>query len=292
LITTLWSGLTLGAVYAVVALQFDLVFGATGIFNFGQSGFIVLSSFFVYDLLGRHGWPVILVIPIITVATALLAVLQEQLTVRPLLRRRGGRAIESQLVTTLGAASVMEGIALLIWGSQPLAVPFFGSNRPLHALGGVVLPNELTMMATALVITGLAMFLLRHTTVGLMALATSENRSAAMLRGVNTRWVSMTSFAVAGAIAGVTAAILAPLTFASYDLGQSLVVSAFAALAIGGFGTPLGALLGGLIIGVLETFSDYLLDPNAGEIVVLGALLLALLLRPRGILGSRMARAI
>jgi branched-chain amino acid transport system permease protein len=293
--TVVLSGLTVGSIYALVALQFDLILAATGIFNFAQASYLVLGAFFVYQFVNKDGWPVLVFIPVTAVVLAILCVAQELITIRPLMRAGAGGAHGSShtaLVTTLGAASVIAGLTAMKWGAQPIPVSFVGPNRSITVLGGVVAPDDLIVIGMAIVACVACRLWLKGTRVGLSALAAAEDRSAALLRGVNVNRLTLIMFAISGVIAGLTVIAIAPITYASYTLGNTLVLKAFVALALGGFGVQYGALLGGLLIGLIEAEASYRFSDDVASLLLLGILLAVLLIRPTGILGPRGVRAI
>jgi branched-chain amino acid transport system permease protein len=291
IMTTFWSGLAVGSIYILVALQFDLIYTATRIFNFGQTGFLVLSAFGSYVFLVQWHVPWLLTVATLTAGIAALSVLQEILTIRPLLRR-GGADSHAWVVTTLGVGSALQGVALLVWGPDPRTVPFPGGADALTLLGGRVLPAELVVVSAAIAATaGMRLFLTRSR-MGLATVATAADRDLATLRGINVGRVSMASFAVGGALVGASTALIVPITFASVDMGQQLILFAFAALAIGGFGTQTGTLLGGFVVGLVQAFSSLLIGPDAGPICIMVLLLVVLCIRPAGLFAARKTRTI
>jgi branched-chain amino acid transport system permease protein len=287
-VTIIWSGLTVGAIYALIAIQYNIVFIATGIFNFAQAQLAISGTFLAY-LFGStlHLTPVV-VIALCAISCAALSMLEEIMAVLPL----QGRGYHGELVTTLGFAVVLEGVALVIWGSNPLAVNFPGSQQVLTVLGGRVLPDELVLVGATVVIMIALRVGMRRTKLGLAALAAAENRSAAMLRGVNVRFLSLFFFALAGAIAGATGIIVGPQTFAVYDGGNTLALMGFLALAIGGFGSQLGALVGGLGAGIIQALTERYLGSEYALLVLFALLVLLLLVRPQGLFGQGTLREV
>jgi branched-chain amino acid transport system permease protein len=286
--TVIWSGLGVGAIYALIAIEYNVVFVATGVFNFAQAQLAVSGTFLAYFFGTTAHLPAFAVVILSAVGGAALALVEELLAVKPL----QGRGFHGELVTTLGAAVILEGAALLLWGSQPLQVHFPGPQRVLTILTGRVLPVSLAVIGCALLVVILLHVLMRRTMIGLACLATAENRSAAMLRGVNVRMVSLLFFAIAGGLAGATGVLVGPVTFAVYDGGNSLALTGFLALAIGGFGSQGGALIGGLTVGLVQAISSRYLSAAYSDIVLFGMLLSVLLLRPQGLFGRGAQRAV
>lgn len=292
MMTTLLTGLAIGGIYAIVAMQYDLVYTATGIFNFAQASFVLLGSFMIYTLVQEQHWPVVLAVILAAAAVGVVALIQERLTIRPMQRSERLRLSHVSLLTTLGVASIVEGAMLTGWGSDPVAVPFPGSDDSIELLGGRVLPVELTLVVTAIVLTAIARLVLTRTRMGVTILATARDRNLAMIRGINVQRVSTMTFVTAGVLSGLSAILIAPVIYATYNGGHILIVACFAALAIGGFATQTGALVGGLLIGVIQSFAGYWFAPDYGMLAVLGFLLLVLLVRPAGLFGAPEGRAV
>ena len=286
--TVIWSGLGVGAIYALVAVEYNIVFVATGVFNFAQAQLAVSGTFLAYFFATKAHLPWELVVLASAAGAAGLAVFEEFAAVRPL-QGKGGHG---ELVTTLGAAVAMEGAALLIWGSDPLRVPYPGPNQPLTVLRGRVLPVELALVAASIVVVVLLRWFMKRTMIGLACLAAAENRPAAMLKGVNVRMLSLLFFAVAGALAGATGILVGPVTYAVYDGGNALALMGFLALAIGGFGSQAGALVGGLGAGIVQALSLRYLGNDYANIVLFGMLVSLLLVRPQGLFGRSAQRLV
>jgi branched-chain amino acid transport system permease protein len=286
--TTVWSGLAVGAIYVLVGVAYNIVFLSTGVFNFAQAQFLMLGTFVTYTVVITLHMPFIAAIAAGLVIGAVISIVEERIAIRPL----QGQGQHGELITTLGFAVLMAGIASLVWGSDPLPVPFFGSDRALTVLYGRVLPDELALIALASTMALGADLITRRTNLGLASLATAEDRIAAMLRGINVRTLSIGSFAVAGALCVAAGPLLAPKTFATFDLGDNLALKGFVALAIGGFGSHKGALVGGLITGLVEAGAARYFDVGYQNLAVFILLLGVLLVRPTGLFGERSHRAV
>jgi branched-chain amino acid transport system permease protein len=289
--TIIWSGLVLGAVYALVATGFTLIQLPTGVFNFAHGAIVVLGSFLAFQWLAAaglaSGWAVLLDC-VIGAAAGLLC---ELLAVRPL--RWGSASVGANvIVTTVGAATALIGLLGVAFGYQPLRVPFAGPDGNLGFLGIVAAPVEIAVLASAVVTAVVAHFWFRLARRGQAYLAVAEDRTAASLRGVNVNTLSLSAFAVAGAFGAACGLITGPITYAIPDLGASLALSGFVALALGGEGSFLGGLVGGLLVGLVATFATRYLGANFSDVAVLVLLLVTLTLRPKGLGGSAEARSV
>jgi len=284
--TTVLAGLSVGAVYALVTLGYNIVYIGSGALNFAHSNLMTLGIFLAYWGLVQLGWPIAAVIVIAALVVALAAVAQERIAIRPL------RHIQGQLVTMVGTATLITGIIEIIWGQQALTVPSFFDDAPAHLLGGAVLPDDLVIIGLAVALTAVLALASRFSLTGLAALAVSEDREAAQLRGINVRRVQFGVFALAGAIAGVLGPFLGPLTFASYTLPAALALIGFVALAIGGYGSFVASAAAAFAIGLVQTYTSRYLGANYQNLVIFAILIVVLLALPNGLAGARRERVV
>lgn len=287
--SSLYSGLAVGAVYALVALGYNVVFLASRVFNFAQAQFVTLGTFVAVIVSVQYALPVLLAVPVGAVVGAAAGVLQERLTIRPL-RRAGRDPGHGDLITTIGVAIFIEGLVLVVWGPDARAVPFPAGDRPIPLLGGTVLPAEIALVVLAVVAGLVIAQFLRRTRFGLAALACAEDPEAAGLRGIDVRTLGIAAFAVAGGLAFAVAPVVGAKTLAVYSLGTVVALKSFVALALGGFGSQAGAVVGGFAVGLVEAATVRWLGSEYGLLAVLGLLLAVLLVRPAGIFGSPAGR--
>jgi branched-chain amino acid transport system permease protein len=286
-VTTVWAGLSVGAIYVLVALGYNIVFISAGTFNFAHAFLLMVGVFLAYWGLVQRGIPVVAVFLVCGIGVMLLSAIEERVAFRPV------KQLEGHLVTAVGAATLLTGGAQLIWGTQALQVPFFtGNNAPLTVLGGRVVPDELWLIVIAVVSGVIIYTVLRRTMLGLACLAASEDREAATLRGVNARLLSLGAFAVAGAFAGLVAPFVGPKTFATITLGAALALKGFVPMALGGFGSIPGCMVGGFAVGMAEALTARWIGAVYEDLIIFGLLLLVLLIRPSGLLGERAERLV
>jgi branched-chain amino acid transport system permease protein len=286
MMTLIWSSLTIGAVYALVATGYNVVFTASGVFNFAHAQLMMLGVFLAYAGLVVLKWPIIVVFLFAGVVVFFVAALEERIAIRPV------RLAEAQLVTTVGVATLINGAAQRIWGPSPLSVPYFASNQTVTVFGGRVLPDEIVIIVTTVVVVILLMLLSKRTMIGLAMLAIAENRESALLRGVNVRRLALGAFAFSGLLAGLLGPIIGPQTFAAAGLASAIALYGFVALAIGGFGSLPGGLIGGFVVGFAEEFTARYMNSNYPDVIVFVILLAVLLLRPNGLFGKARERAV
>lgn len=286
MVTTIWSGLTLGAIYALVAAGFNLSLLPSGVFNFAQGALVVGGAFLTYYWFTTLGLPLVAVIALNAAAGAVAGVICEVVTVRPL--RWGVPALgasRAELITTVGMSVAIAGACGLKWGYQPLAVPFHGPSKVVTALGLYATPVQITLVIAAIVAcVGLSIWFHRSL-LGQACLAVAEDRGAAMHRGINVNVLSIGGFAAAGMLGGLSAMVIGPITYAYPTLGNTVALGGFVAVASGGEGSFIGGLFGGFLVGLVSQFGARYLGGTWADLMVLGVLLVTLLVRPKGLGG-------
>jgi branched-chain amino acid transport system permease protein len=285
---TIWSGLAIGAIYALVAVGFNIVFVASGTFNFAQPQFLMLGTFLSYTVVVTWRLPVVVALIAGAAVGFVIGAVEEYLAVRPL----AGSGAHGELVTTVGWSVILQGAVLLIWGSDPRLVPGLGSNHIVNVLGGRITITDLVLIVLAVLVAGATHLWFRSTRAGIASLATAEDRQAAMVRGINTRRLSTGAFAVAGALMASLGAVAAPKTYAVFTLGSVLVLKAFVAMAVGGFGSCIGALIGGFGVGIVEAEASRFWGTSYVNLTIFAVLIVVLLVRPQGMFGQRRERTV
>lgn len=285
------SGLPAGCLYALVAVSFNILYRPTNVFNFAQGDLVMLGAmlFVTLKTIGWMPWEVALVLGIAGVG--LLAVVIERVTVAPLLRRSTHG--HGWIITTLAVSMIIANVAGKVWGADPVPVsaPFGLGTEPIDIGGLLVGSYQVALVALTLVlIVGVEAFY--QTRMGRAVIGVAENRDTALLRGINPATLSVWSFFLGGAFAGLTGYLAAPLLFASTSLGAGLLLKGFATAALGGLGSNRGALIAGMVIGLTESTSASFLPAGYQNAVILAVVLTVLLFRPQGIFGNIHARAV
>ncbi|NPB08737.1 MAG: branched-chain amino acid ABC transporter permease [Thermodesulfobacteria bacterium] len=279
----LLSGLSSGAIYALIALGFGVVENSTGIVNFAQGDFLVLGAFVAYSLLVSWHVPYFLAFPLVILVTALVGLLLERLV----LSRARCREILILVFITVGASIFLRGVIKEIWGKRPLSLPPLFGEEPLRFLGVVIDPQNVGILAVALAAFFCLHLFFRYTLWGKAMRAVAADRETAALMGIPVPLVVALSFALAGALGGLAGILVAPVTPLSFDSGVVIGLKGFAAAVLGGYGHFGGALLGGLLLGLLESLSAYWISSAYKNVLAFGVLVLVLLVRPEGLLGKR-----
>jgi branched-chain amino acid transport system permease protein len=289
---TIASGLTLGAIYALIASGFILAQLPSGVFNFAQGALVIAGAFLTYYFFTSLGLPWGLVLLLNIGSGLLLGTACEVATVRPLRWGKADKGGPAELVTTIGMATLLIGGMGLIWGYNPLSVPFHGPSDVVKIFGVPVLPLEILLFAAAIVVPTALHLWFRLTRLGQSCLAVAEDREAAMLRGINVKLVSTGAFAAAGALAALSGMFIGPITYALPSLANSFALAGFVALALGGQSSFIGGLFGGMLVGLTSTFASRYVGPSYGEISVLALLLVVLTVKPHGLGGVGVARRV
>ena len=281
LLQYLISGLTSGSVYAMIALGFILIHNATGIVNFAQGEFVAFGALVAIWCSGDLNLPMpVAVLSAVVVGTALGGVLE-----RAAIRPARGASVITLIIITIGASILLRGIAMWIWGPDARAMRYFSGEEPIAVLGATIQTQSLWIMGIVLV-TMLALWLLgERTQVGKAMRACAVDREAAQLVGIPASRMVMLSFALSGMLGGLAGAIVAPPA-GQYDMGIVLGLKGFCAAILGGMGNPLGAVVGGLLLGTLESLGGAVWSPLK-DAIAFAIMLVVLLARPRGLLGRR-----
>jgi branched-chain amino acid transport system permease protein len=302
----LQDGLALGAVYALVALGFVVIYRATGVINFAQGGLVVFGAFLVYQVQstwkwfgGGGTWPGFIVSALFAmVCVALIGAAFEALV----LRRMIGQPIFAIILITIGLFLLVEPITTTIWHNPPTGVQTpFGLNRVTIGDVKILQVNIATVVLGAIVLGGFFL-LFQYTKIGVAMRATAVDQEAALAQGISVRRVFALSWAIAGAVAVVAGMMLAggagPAPGLSINLGL-IALRAFPAIILGGLDSPGGAVVGGLTIGVAQVMTGgYIssnvdvLGPEFADVVPYIIMLAVLLVRPYGLFGTREVRRV
>ncbi len=286
LLQYLFSGLTNGAIYALIALGFSIIFNATTIINFAQGEFVMLGALTVISLFSFGlSLPVAFVLAVVAVTVMGLGF--ERLAIRP---ARDSTPI-SLIIITVGGGVLLKGLAMLVWGKDAYTLPPFSGQEPLTLAGATILPQSLWIIGLTLVlVAGLEMFL-RFTLLGKAMRAASFNPVAARLVGIRVSQMVQFSFGLSAALGAAAGVMIAPITMGVYDMGTMLGLKGFCAAVIGGLGSSFGGVLGGVVLGVAEAFASGLLSSGYRDAVAFLILLLVLFFRPQGLIGFRSSRS-
>ncbi len=280
LIQFLLSGLTIGAVYALVALGFTIIYNACDVVNFAQGEFVMLGGMLTVAGYGA-GLPLPLAALLAIIATTLVGVGLNKFAIEP----AKGAPVVSLIVITIGASIFIRGVTQILIDKQLHRFPAFSGDGPIALFGASVLPQSLWVMAGAVsVFAGLWAFFTK-TLTGRAVLATANNRLAAQLVGINTNFVMTLAFALSASIGALAGVLVTPITLTSYNLGISLAFKGFAAAMLGGMGNPKGALVGGFVLGLIEAMTAGYISSNYKDAAAFVVILAVLFAMPQGLFG-------
>lgn len=283
-LSLLVTGLSTGAVYGLMAIGLTLIFGVMRVINFAHGTFIVLAMYLVIELF-HHGIDPYLSLVIVVPVMFALGLLTYRFALAPLVDR--GSSHTSQAVATLGLALVMVNLILIWQGGEGSVVRTSYSTSTID-LGEVVIsvPRLIAFVASLVIAFG-CFLLLRRTWLGLGIRATAQDQQAAELSGVSGRRANLIVFGLGTALAGVAGALMIPFFAVSPNVDISLALTAYVVVILGGLGSISGAVVGGLLIGVIESFTAFYADPQLKEVAYLLVFVAVLIVRPSGLLGTR-----
>ena len=281
----LFQGIGIGSVYALVALGFVLIFRATNVVNFAQGEFSMVAAFLMVVFAVDLGWPYWLSFLISLAGMALFGALFNLAVYYPLRHR----SFLPVIISTIGASIFLANSMLALYGPQPQVLPGWFETQGFQA-GPVYLDSQyLLIIAVTMVLVALQYWFFERTMLGKKMQATSQDKEMASLLGIPVSVMIMLTFVISALIGGIAGILVAPILFVSIGMGGAIALKAFAATIIGGFGDVAGAIIGGLALGIIETFgAAYVSVPYKDGFAFL-VLVLFLIFRPQGIFGERVA---
>ena len=281
------GGLLQGSLFAVVALGFSLVFRMTGVINLSQGAFCVLGALIAVSLEESFRLPPLLAVPAAALGATALGLAVGFAVFVPALARLPN---SSMLMLTAGLLTLVQGLMLVVWGGDPYTLRPFSGEAPAMVLG-VRVPTQGFWIAGMTIVVIIAFwYLFARTTVGKALQACAENPTAARLMGIDVERMALMSFALAGFIGALGGILVAPILAVQFDTSQLFTISGFISVAIGGMGSFVGAVVGGLVLGVAEQLAAGYISALFSNALALGLLLATLLLRPSGLFSIGRAR--
>lgn len=268
------SGLTIGCVYSLVGLGFSMTLTATELVNFAQGELVMLGAFIGLTLLTTLHLPYLPVFIIAILLTGIFGIFMERVVLRPILDKKS--PLLNLLIATLGISIAMQALSIIVWGREPIAYPKIFRSEAIDLLGVRILPLYLWILCLGVVVMVALQFFFQKTLTGISWRAASLDPNTAALYGVSRRKNVALTFGISSALGGAAGVLIAPLFFASFGLGASVLVKAFAAAALGGFGI-VGTMVGGLVLGMVETLAAGIISSEYKN-VIMYAMLLAILL--------------
>jgi branched-chain amino acid transport system permease protein len=284
------TGITTGAFYALVALGIVIVYKSTGVVNLAHGELFMVGGMLAYTCYVMAGIPYMASLVLAVFGAFLVGIITERVAYRSVLKH----GLASVLVATIGVSFILKGIGRYLWGGKGdyLAFPPIVSPEPIQ-FGNIMITSQqlVVLLAAAAVMVALALFF-KHTRAGKWMQATASNPKAAVLCGIRIDRIYTYTFAVGAAVAGAAGVLMAPLTLLYPDVGFVLFIKGLAAAVLGGITSVPGAVLGGLLLGVIEQLAAGYVHSSIQDVVPFLVIMLALTLLPTGLLGARGVRKI
>ena len=283
------SGIAIGCVYALVALGFVLIYKATETVNFAQGDMMMLGGFFAYTATALMGWPYWAAIVFALVVMALFGMAAERIVLRPVL----GQAQFTVVMVTIGVGYVLRGVVSMVpgWGTDTykIATPF--AEKVVNIGGAAISLEQLMIIVMTAALCAVLFGFFRFTRIGIAMQATSQNQLAAYYMGIPVRRVNTLIWGLSAAVATFAGILLAPITFVHANMGF-IGLKAFPAAVVGGFGSIPGAIAGGIIIGLVESFAGYYLPEGFKDIAAYIVVLFVLMVKPSGLFGEKLRKKV
>ena len=282
LLQYLITGLTVGSVYAMVAVGFNIIYNVTEIINFAQGEFVMLGGLIMVFLHVAMGLPLVLAFPATIILVTLVGMLLDRLAISPIRRP----SVLTLIIATIAASILIKGAAMFIWGKDSFDLPAFSGRDPITFLGAVIQPQYLWVIGFLVIIVIALSIFFDRTIIGKAMSACADNPDAASLVGINVKQMILLSFALSAGIGAVAGITITPISLMEYDRGAMLAIKGFGAAILGGLGSFPGAILGGLIMGSIESFGAGLINSGYKDAFALLVLMAVLFFKPSGIFGD------
>jgi branched-chain amino acid transport system permease protein len=277
----LFSGLMIGSIYALVALGFTLIYNASDVINFAQGEFVMVGGMAAAVLTAKLGLPLIAAIPLALALAAIVGVALDKFAVEP----ARGASVVTIIIITIGASIFIRGAVEVAIGKRDHSLPAFSGEVPIAVGGATLQPQSLWVMGSLVAVVAFLKWFFDSTRLGKAMLATSHNRLAAQLVGIEVRHILLASFALSATLGALAGILTAPITLTRYDIGVMLGLKGFCAAILGGLGSPYGAIAGGLALGLAEAMTGGYVSSGYQDAVAFAVILAVLFVRPQGLFG-------
>ncbi len=278
------SGIAIGCIYGLIGIGFCVIYNASGIGNFAQGAFVMLGGMITHSAYYTLGLPLPIAAAVAIVVVALIGMVIERLVVRPLWDRNATMFV--MILATLATQIVIERATLIIAGDQPRTLPQFVDLPPLRVGELAISYQSLWIIGGSIIVIVLLAQFFQRTKTGKAMRACSYDRDAAALQGINVAWMLSLSFAIAGALGAAAGVLITPTQYTAFNVGVPFAISGFIAAIVGGFGRPLGAFMGGIMLGLAQSLAIVGFGSGLRNVAALSILLIFLVFRPAGILGQ------
>ncbi len=284
----LFSGITNGAIYGLIALGFTIIYNATEVINFAQGELVMLGGMVMIALSNGTSLPLPVGFILSVLVVSGIGALFERFTIRPL---KNPTQI-GIIIITIGVSILLKGVAMFIWGKETLSSRPFSSSPPIHIGSSTLDPQSLWILGITFGILLLLHFFYQKTITGKAMRACAFNKRAAGLAGIPTQKMVLLSFVLSSALGAAAGVAITPITMCSYDMGTILGLKGFCAVVLGGLGSTVGSVVGGFILGIVEALGAGLISSSLRDAIAFVLLLGMLFVRPQGIFGIKEVKKI
>jgi branched-chain amino acid transport system permease protein len=276
------SSLASGSMYALIAIGYSLIVSTMDLTNFAQGEFFMVGAFFGLTFYVWMGLPFGLAFLLAILATALLTIIIERLAFKPLYKS----PINYLLLSTIGVSILLKNLARVIWGTETYAFPSVLGDKPFSIGKLVIIPQNIWIICVGILFMIILSLFLNRTNFGTAMRAVSMNKLAASLMGIKLSVVTMSTMAISGVLGAVAGLMMAPVFHVDATMGSLVGLKAFTAAVLGGYGDLRGAVLGGLLLGMIETLGSLFISSNYRDAIAFIVLFIILFVRPQGIMGK------
>jgi branched-chain amino acid transport system permease protein len=284
------GGTAIGLLYALPALAIVLLWNTAGFFNLAQGDFVALTSYFLYFFYIMMHMPFVLAAVLTILCLGAVGFIVDKALFHPLRRFNCNPLL--MLIVTIALSVFLKNLIRAIWGTKPLSLGNVFGESPVNFFHAQIMPHTFwTVGLSLLLITGLYI-LSRKSLLGVAMRAAAESREVAQLMGVKSNFIISLSFIISLMITAVAGILATPILFLIPEMGDSLGLKAFAATIIGGFGNPLGAVVGGILLGIVETLAGIYLSSSYKDAIAFGILIAFLLFRPKGLFSLKISEKV
>lgn len=276
------TGITIGSIYALTALGFNIIYNATDIINFAQGEFVMLGGMIIIFFTTIVKLPIIIAFLLSVLIVTIIGALFERLAIHPL----KDASVITLIIITIGASIFFKGVAMFVWGKGTFALPAFSGEKPIFFFGATIIPQSLWVFGITILIVILLGLFFKKTIVGKAMRACAINKAAASLMGINVKKMVLFSFALSAAIGAIAGIVITPISLMEYERGTMLALKGFAAAVLGGLGSGIGAVVAGFLIGIVESLGAGLISSGYKDAIALVILLIVLFIKPSGLFGT------
>lgn len=276
------TGITVGSIYALVAIGFNIIYNATDVLNFAQGEFVMIGGMAMIMFHGTFGINMAIAFFLSVGLVVIIGVLFERFTISPL----KNPPLVTMILITIAVSILLKGFAMLSWGKDSHPLDPFTSAEPIRIGGAVIIPQILWVIGITLIVVLVLTYFYKFTMMGKALRACAINRNAASCMGINVKVMITLSFGMSAAIGAIAGTLITPITLMEYDRGAILGIKGFSSAIVGGVGNFLGAVVAGLTIGIAETFAAGFISSGYKDAFAFLILILVLFVRPEGLLGK------